>query len=288
MLKDQIADEIPAGIRTVTSPYRKVLAGLRLSSVGLWLVALSVVLITSLALYSSLHIHRDGVHYFAVAAMARNIEYGGLGLIAVGLLLGFVGRCLCLPVPPAAGTAPARIGLAVIFEACSLLSAAAFVGVVYLLPLPSVVSLTWCLFSWLTAYLARVKFLQFARSLAEHLDPALVPEAKAVQRLYLYVPGGFILSYGVAAAGVLLRSNTGDGLYEAIGVFLGWLVASAATLFGIIGVWRWGGLLVGLRKAVMRTKFVVADDASDDPDRPYLERYVNAARSDRTPDHPQL
>lgn len=259
----------------MTASYQKVLSGLRLSSIGLWLVAMSVVLLTSVGLYSNLYLYRDGVHSFAVALIVPNIQYGSFGLCGLGLVVGFVGRCLCLPVPAAAGSAPARIGLTVIFEACSLLSAAALIGVAFLPlpPLPSYIPLTWTLFIGLTAYIARMQFLRFARSLAEHLNPSLVPEAKAVRRLYLYVPGGFILAYGIAAGSVFLQSSTGDDFYKTIGMLLGWLVATAATVLGVIGVWRWSGLLAGLRKAVVRTKVVYSGNAADDPDREYRSHY---------------
>lgn len=254
--------------------YRKVLIGLKLSSVGLWLVAMSAVLLTSLELYSAARLSRDGVHYFSVVLMVRYTEYGCLGLIAIGLILGFVGRCFCLPVPAAAGTAPARIGLAVIFEACSLLSLAALVGVSFLplAALPSIVPMTWMGFIWLTAYLARMQFLRFARALAEHVRPSLLPEAVAVQRLYLYVPGGFLLAFGVAAASTLLRSGPGDNLYPTLGVLLGWLIATAATLFGVFMAWRWSELLVGLRKAVAKAAELPVH-SEDDPDAEYLARH---------------
>lgn len=260
----------------MTSPYRKVLLGLRLSSVGLWTVTTNVVLLLSMMLL----LKCTGPYtpgWMTVALMTPYVSYVCLGIGGLGLVIGFVGRCCCLSVPAAAGAAPARIGLAVIFEACSLLSAAALVGAVFLplAALPSFVPLTWMGFIWLTAYVARMQFLRFTRALAEHVDPSMVPEAKAVQRLYLYVPGGFILAFGIATAGTLFRLMFSDDVPVACGMVLGWLVTTAVTMFGVIGVWRWSCLLVGLRKAVVRAEHhELHVGGEDDPDREYRARYL--------------
>lgn len=257
----------------MNSPYRKLLLGLRLSSVGLWAVSMSVIILLSMTLLlKSVGDYTPG--WMTVALMTQYTSYACLGLGGLGLVVGFVGRCCCLPVPAAAGAAPARIGLAVIFEACSLLSAVALVVVAFL-PLPplrSFVPLTWMGFILLTAYVARVQFLRFARALAEHADQSLLAEVQAVQRLYLYVPCGFLLAYGIAAAGTVVRSSTGDDAFEACGIVLGWLAATAATIVGVIAVWRWAGLLVGLRKAVIRAERQEHESEAD-PDREYRARY---------------
>jgi hypothetical protein len=254
----------------VTSSYRKVLVGLRLSSMGLWLVALGLVLMLSITLY--FQVVGKGMPYNpAVVTATNSLLYVGLGLAALGLLVGFVGRCFCLPVPAAAGTAPARTGLAVIFEACSLLSAAGLLLAAYLFPLPSVITLTWSLFAGLTAYFARVQFLRFALALIGHLHPTLARVALAVQRLYLYVPGGLLLALGIAAGGKALSAKPGD-FNEVCGYLIAWLIASAATLFAVFMVWRWSELLVGLRKAVA-TVAELPVHSEDDPDAEYLARY---------------
>jgi hypothetical protein len=136
---------------------------------------------------------------------------------------------------------------------------------------------TWMLFVWVTAYLARMQFLRFTHSLAEYIAPPLVTEAKAVQRLYLYVPGGFLLAFGVTAGGAVAKSYTGDDFYTAAGVALAWLVGTVATLFGLFMLWRWSELIVGLRKAVAhftREQAVAAD--ADDPDAEYRHRHFDA------------
>jgi hypothetical protein len=263
----------------VNPSYRKVLIGLTLSSVGLWLVAAGAALTLSLQLLSQATATRwnydPSPSTIIVVLTTRNLSYVGIGLGALGLLTGFVGRCLCLTVPPAVTSAPARIRMAVIFEACSLLSGTALLGLTLLLarPLPSLVAVTWTLFTGVTVYLARMQFLRFARTLAEHVGPSLRPEVAGVQRLFLYVPCGFLLAFGVVAAERAFASNTlsDDTIQAGVTVFA-WLICSAATLFTVFMAWRWSELLVGLRKAVA-TFVEVPVESEDDPDREYLARY---------------
>lgn len=258
-------------------PIARVLSGLRLSSIGVWAVASAAALLLSLMLLSQ--VTSRSTYYFNASQTDRIIVEARcqLALVAagvgvIGLLIGYVGRRHCMSVP---GTvASARIRLALVFEVCSLLSATAFVGVSSFTRLQPFVEFTWVVFSCMTAYIARMKHLQFAHSLAEAIAPALVPEVTAVQRLYLYVPGGFIMAVGMVPTGNSLASFTRNDAFEAGGVIFAWLTATAAAVFGVILVWRWTAMLTNLRTAVSQCERLEPElNAEDDPDREYRERY---------------
>jgi hypothetical protein len=195
-------------------------------------------------------------------------------------VLGAFGRYCCLGISTADGTAAARIKLTTVLEISSLLSGAALIGVSWqgvklIGPLPELVEVTWALFTGIAGYIARVQFHLFLRTLAERLAPALVAEVKAVSRLYLYVPGGFVLAIGVAAAGNFLNPSGEGAVYEAGGRLLAWLTATAAFVFGLFMVWRWSRLLHDLRRAVEQAETAEPhDDSEDDPDREYRRRYL--------------
>lgn len=258
----------------MSSSHRKVLLGLRLSSIGLTLVAAAAVLMTALTLYVGVYYTRDAVLYQPAVTTLRAIQLGCLVLLAAGLVAGLVGRCFCLAVPAAVRTAPARIGLAVVFEACGLLSGTLLFVAVYLFtPIPRLVFLPALLFTLLTGYFSQVYFLRFAYALAEHAAPPLLPEVVAVQRLYLYAPGGFLLAFGVRTAGTLIGYSSGDWAADACAGLIAWLINSAAAVFSLYGVWRWAGMLAGLRQAVARTDLAGTSADTDDPDREYRKRY---------------
>lgn len=258
----------------MSGTHRKVLLGLRLSSIGLTLVAAAAVLMTALTLYVGVYYTRDAVLYQTAVTMLHAIQLGCCVLLAVGLVTEFVGHCLCLSVPAMVRTAPARIGLAVVFEACGLLSGTLLFVAVYLFtPIPRFVFLPALLFTLLTGYFSQVYFLRFAYALAEHAAPPLLPEVVAVQRLYLYAPGGFLLAFGVRTAGTLIGYSSGDWTADACTKLIAWLINTAAAVFSLYGVWRWAGMLAGLRKAAARTDLSETPAADDDPDREYREQY---------------
>jgi hypothetical protein len=265
---------------------RNLLVGLRFSSLGLWAVATAAVLgvaatlltaITSQS-YHSWYGRRSDVDD-AVLTLTNGAMYGCLAAAGVGLVLSAFGRYCCLRVTTSDGTAAARVKLATVLEVSSLLSGAAFIAASKFGPtlfggLPPLVEVTWALFTGIAAYIARVQFHLFLRTLAQHFAPPLVAEVKAVSRLYLYVPGGYILAVGVSAAGQFLNPNGNAPVYEATGIVLAWLCATAATAFGLFMVWRWAGLLATLRTAVALAachEEEVGDD--NDPDAEYRRRY---------------
>ena len=215
-------------------------------------------------------------------SLTNGAMYGCLAAAGVGLVLGAFGRYACLGVSLPDGTAAARVKLATVLEVSSLLSGAAFIAASKFGPtlfggLPPIVEVTWALFTGIAAYVARVKFHLFLRTLAEQFAPALVAEVKAVSRLYLYVPGGFILALGVYAGGQFLNSSREQPLGEAGGIVLAWLIGTVASAFGLFMVWRWAGLLSGLRTAATlaaRHEEEVGDDT--DPDAEYRRRYHQA------------
>ncbi len=265
---------------------RNLSVGLKFSSLGLWAVTTAAVLgvaatllgaITSRS-YTSFYSYHDEVGD-AVLSLTRGAMYGCLAASGVGLVLGAFGRYACLRVTTADGTATARVKLATVLEVSSLLSGAAFIAASKFGPtlfggLPPIVEVTWVLFTGIAAYTARVKFHLFLRTLSEQFAPPLVAEVKAVSRLYLYVPGGYVLALGVYAAGQSLNSSRDEPVYEASGIVLAWLIGTVATVFGIFMVWRWAGLLASLRTAVAlaaRHEEEVGDD--NDPDAEYRRRY---------------
>lgn len=266
---------------------RNVSVGLRMSSLGLWALTTAAVLFVAVALlaavtrptYYGIYGYQNEVNT-AVLSLTNGAVYGCLAAAGVGLVLGGFGRYCCLRVSTSDGTAAARIKLATVLEVCSRLSGAALLGVSWLGtkvigPLPHLVETTWALFTGIAAYIARVQFHLFLRTLALHFAPPLMAEVKAVSRLYLYVPGGFILAIGVAAAGNFVNSSDELPVYEAGGRLLAWLIATAATVFGLFMAWRWGGLLGELRKGVMQAETdELLAGADDDPDREYRARYL--------------
>ncbi len=266
---------------------RNVSVGLRMSSLGLWALTTAAVLTVAIGLLSAITYREYGPRLGygsdvedAVIELTRGGMYGCLAAAGVGLVLGAFGRYCCLRASMTDGTAVARIKLATVLEVSSLLSGAALIGVSWLGtkvigPLPHLVETTWALFTGIAAYLARVQFHLFLRTLALHFAPPLMAEVKAVSRLYLYVPGGFIVAIGVAAAGNFVNSSDELPVYEAGGRLLAWLIATAATVFGLFMAWRWGGLLGELRKGVMQAETdELLAGADDDPDREYRARYL--------------
>lgn len=266
---------------------RNVTVGLRMSSLGLWAITTAAALTVAIALLSAITsssvsywlVYRDPIDT-ALLDLTRGAMYGCLAAAGVGLVLGAFGRYCCLRIETSDGTATARVKLATVLEVSSLLSGAALIGVTWLGvkligPLPPLVEVTWALFTGIAAYIARVQFHLFLRTLAGHVAPAQVAEVKAVSRLYLYVPGGYILALGVLAAGGHLNSSGDLPIFEAGGRMLAWLIATAASVFGLFMVWRWSGLLLELRKAMERaqTDEPIAS-AEDDPDREYRARYL--------------
>lgn len=272
----------------MASSNRNVLLGLRLSSLGLWVVGTAAVLLGSHTLLVGMTSKVYSWSRYpnavdeAVLTLTRGAMIGSLVIGAIGLLFGFYGRYFCLGVTTAVGTAGARVKLATVLEAASLLSGAALFGVTtfgskLIASLPPMVEVTWMLFTGLAAYMARVQFHLFLRSLAEHVAPPLAAEVKGVSRLYLYVPGGYVLALGVFATGQFLNSSSDHPVYEACGIMFGWLIATVATAFALFMVWRWSGLIASLRTAVaaaVRHDEEVGDD--DDPDAEYRRRYHKA------------
>lgn len=264
---------------------RNVSVGLRVSSLGLWALTTAVVLFVAVGVLNALTSEPYRYWYHndvdsSLLTLTRGAMYGCLAAAGVGLVLGAFGRYCCLRASMTDGTAIARIKLATVLEVSSLLSGGALIGVSWLGtkvigPLPHLVETTWALFSGIAAYIARVQFHLFLRTLAGHVAPALVAEVKAVSRLYLYVPGGYVLSLGVVAAGNFLNPSGEGAVYEAGGRLLAWLVATAASVFGLFMVWRWGRLLLELRQAVAQAE---TDEqfagSEDDPDREYRARYL--------------
>ncbi len=270
---------------------RNLLIGLRFSSLGLWAVATAAVLAVAIGLLSALT--RPTYYGFygyqnevtsTVLTLTNGAMYGCLAAAGVGLVLGAFGRYACLGVSLPEGTATARVKLATVLEVTSLMSGAAFIAASKFGPtlfgsLPPMVEVTWVLFTGIAAYIARVKFHLFLRTLAQHFAPPQVAEVKAVSRMYLYVPGGFILALGVTAAGQFVNTSGEQAVYEAGGRVLAWLIATAATVFGIFMVWRWSGLLATLRTAVAQAPHHEQEvDADDDPDADaeYRRRYLEA------------
>jgi len=272
----------------VANPYRNMLLGLRLSSVGLWAVTTAAVLGVSISLLASVAApHAYSIYYpssrdTVILELVTGARHGCLVVLALGLLLGLVGRGRFLASPADRRVAHPRVLLATILEGSSLLSGTALLvltqfGKGFVAGLPPLVEVTWVLFTGLAAYIARVQFHLYARSLAESFAPPLTAEVKAISRLYLYVPGGFVLALGVVAGGEFLGSKDRGSEFEAYGVVLGWLIATAATAFGLFMVWRWDGLLAGLRKAVILTHQQESETAEpDDPDAEYRRRYLAA------------
>lgn len=269
----------------MSSSIRNALIGLRLSSLGLWVVATAAVLLGSHTLLVGMTSKVYSWSRYpnavdeAVLTLTRGAMIGCLVVGAIGLLLGFYGRYFCLRVTTADGTASARVKLATVLEGTSLLSGAAlFVvstfGSKWVTSLPPIVEVTWLLFTGLAAYISRVQFHLFTRSLAQVVAPPLAAEVQAVSRLYLYVPGGYVMALGVFAAGQFFNSSNDHPVYEAYGIVFGWLIATAATAFALFMVWRWSGLLASLRTAVTaaaRRDQELGDD--NDPDAEYRRRY---------------
>lgn len=272
---------------------RDVSVGLRMSSLGLWGVTTAAVLFLAIALLSALtrptyygmYGYQDEVTS-TVLSLTRGAMYGCLAAAGVGLLLGAFGRYCCLRASMSDDRAAARAKLTTILEVSSLLSGATLIGVSWLGvkvigPLPPMIEVTWGLFTGIAAYISRVQFHLFLRTLAGHLAPMLVAEVYAVSRLYLYVPGGYILALGVCAAGGFANTSGELPVYEAGGRMLAWLIATAATVFGLFMVWRWSALLVALRKAVVQSETdELLTGAEDDPDREYRARYLGGDMTD--------
>jgi hypothetical protein len=280
----------------VPSSNHNVSVGLRFSSLGLWAVATAAVLALGISLLTALtRPTYYGIYGYqnevtsTVLSLTNGAMYGCLAAAGVGLVLGAFGRYCCLRVTTGDGTATARIKLATVLEVSSLLSGAALVGVSWLGakvigPLPPIIEVTWALFTGIAAYTARVQFHLFLRTLAAHFAPPQVAEVKAVSRMYLYVPGAFVLALGVFAAGEFANSRGEQTLAEAGGRVLAWLIATAATVFGLFMVWRWAGLVASLRTAAAlaaRHEEEVGDD--NDPDAEYRRRYHAAGHNTMTP-----
>lgn len=273
----------------MTNPYRNLLLGLRLSSVGLWAVATAAVLILSLALFANVTSRTySWADSSAKDVALHDLIQGGLTgcmiIAGLGLLLGLAGRGRCLATTADLRVAHPRVLLATILEGSSVLSLTALLllthcGKAIVASVPPLVEVTWVLFTGLAAYIARVQFHLYTRSLADAFAPPLAAEVKAISRLYLYVPGAFVLALGAAAAGEFLGSKERNSAYEAYGMALAWLIGTAATAFGLFMVWRWDGLLAGLRNGVILTQQQESETADpDDPDAEYRRRYL-AARS---------
>ncbi len=265
---------------------RNLSVGLRFSSLGLWALATAAVLVVAFSLltantrptYYGMYRNQDEVGG-AILTLTNGAMYGCLAAAGVGLVLGAFGRYACLRMTLSDGTAAARVKLATVLEVSSLLSGAALIGVSWfgtklIGPLPPIIEVTWALFTGIAAYISRVQFHLFLRTLAEQFAPPLVAEVKAVSRLYLYVPGGFVLALGVYAAGQVFNSSRDEPVFAASGIVLAWLTATVATVFGLFMVWRWAGLLTSLRTAVAvaaHHEEEVGDD--NDPDAEYRRRY---------------
>jgi hypothetical protein len=221
---------------------------------------------------------RPHPNYFFASVVA--VKYGLLNLstmlAGIGLVGGFVGRCLCLRVPAVVVGALARVRLAVVFELCSLLSFGVFFVLRIWLRLPPIFEATPMLFSLLTAYIARIQFLRFTHTLAEHVDPKRLPNVTAVQRLYLYVPGAFFMAFGVYAVGNLFATGMNDEVIRAYGAIASWLIVSAALIAGVIAVWRCSMMLHGLRNATTAEDAAQLTGHPDDPDAEYRRRYTAA------------
>lgn len=263
----------------MTTPLAKVQLGLRLCSAALWIVTGGVLLFLSAVLYAETH--RQPYFYYSpsgrsdVLEMTEHISVSCGWMVAFGLVVGFIGRFLCLAMPEPALAGRAR--LAVVFEACGVLSAAGFLFASKFARLPEIVEVTFVLFSGVTAYIGRMQFLRFTRALAERIAPARVPKVVGVQRMFLYVPGGFLLAFGVLTGGAILNRHTDYDFADEFCSFFAWLIASAALVAALVGVGRWGVLLHGMRASV--TEFA-RQQAEDDPDAEYRRRYSGGEPGD--------
>lgn len=265
----------PAGSSLVTTPLAKVQLSLRLCSAALWIVTGAVLLFLCVALYAQT---RSSGFYYSPAGrsdvldMTEQIAVSCGWMAAFGLVVGFLGRFLCLAMPDA--TLAGRARLAVILEGCGVLSAAGFLVASKYARLPEIVEATFLLFSVITAYTGRMQFLRFTRALAEQIAPARVPKVVGVQRMFLYVPCAFLLAVGVSAAGAIVTRYTDYDFAPEFATFFAWLIASAALVAALIGVLWWGVLLHGMRASVAEfARQQVDATTDDDPDAEYRRRY---------------
>jgi hypothetical protein len=184
-----------------------------------------------------------------------------LGILAVGLLFGLVGRCLCLAVPKVARAARAWSVLAVAFEVSGLCCGVIFFVLVQFRIFPgAAVSIGAVLFSLGGLVLGRVAFAFFVRSLAKHIG-----EEMLARRALLVFWHAVAVVAGVVFVTWVLSAN-----YSGIEIQRCWVVVM--TLFITHWTWRHLRLLIEVR-SVARDYFPPLLDANDDPDRVYRERY---------------
>lgn len=224
-----------------------------------------------------------------VTIVAKCIVIGCALLVAAGLIVGTVGRCLCLATPPGATAARAWIRLTVVFDVCSLLSGAAQ-GVnaagVNLLPPPVVTVGIW--FAVVAALTCRFTLIQYARSLATFTgDRGCAEDAKKlIQRIVGGLIAGMVGVFLIPISEALGKGQEDFKWVGTVGAIAGVIVAFGAALALLGAVEPYAKLIEGLRLALASYTPVTPSDGADDPDREYRERYYARGGTEGDPDDP--
>jgi hypothetical protein len=191
----------------MSQPFRTVSKGLRWVFVGCWLTP--GIIVASLCLLC--------VAGGCLGQTGQSLFLGiGLGLVALAAVTTFVapvGRLMCLATPPYAPVARTRIRLAVIFEACSILSGLSGILITIADLIPGTFLGAGLLFTLLTGAVARLFFLLFARSLAEHIGAT--DEAVTAKTIF-HAAVGLIVSGVLSVGGFAVAGAVPSGQDPAV------------------------------------------------------------------------
>jgi hypothetical protein len=175
----------------MSQPFRTVAKGLRWVFTGAWLTPGVIVAAVCLLCCAAGVPGLSGLGAFLAVGLTL------LGLAGVATFVSPVGRLMCLATPEDAPVARTRIRLAVIFESCSVLSGISGIVVAIADLIPTEFEIVGVGFSLVTGVIARLFFLLYARSLAEHIGAT--DEATTAKTIF-HAALGLIVS-GVLSAG---------------------------------------------------------------------------------------
>jgi hypothetical protein len=231
-------------------PMPSVARGLKLARLGMWWVVVTVTAATLGLFAGGMPPFVNMLGKFPNAREMYLYSLIGIACLApVGFVIAFVGRCFCLASPPELPPARARVGLAVLLEACGWLSAVVNVAVgtaiaFRVVPLPMIAVAVTGGVSLLLLAAGRVQFLRYTRSLADQVAPTLTrPSARS---LALFVTTVACVALGFGFYQLANHSPPASSLGYALSG--GFIVTAVVT--GIAHLFVYGRLLRRLRQAV--------------------------------------
>lgn len=198
--------------------------------------------------------------YFYIAMLGILIALIPTG-IAVGVLVGFIGRPFCLRTPPELPIARARIRLAVLLEACGLTTAVMFIPFAFMLRWATgvfpneVVAYPVFAFSFVLFIAGRVFFLTYTTALAEAVGMQ-VSHRPSVAMVTLIICGSAVIAT-LCSLGITGGKSLST-LTEVLPVGIVFVVA--LCVFGTL--YQYGRHLRRLREAVKRFNTPPAEEVA--------------------------